>query len=258
MALVAERLEVALGGRSILAAASAGLEPGAVTCIVGPNGAGKSTLMSCLAGLRRPDAGQVRLDEAPILALPARVRARKIGFLPQTPEVAWAVEARTLVSLGRIPHGRGDGDGDGGSDAGRAAVDRAMMATGVAQLAGRTVDTLSGGERGRVLIARALAGEPDWLLADEPLTGLDIGHQIDACDLFRRLALEQGTGVVLTLHDLSMALRVADRVLVLAEGRIVSDGPAAEALSPEVIRKAYGVEARLKPGGLELIGRHDG
>jgi len=254
MALVADAVGVSLGGRAVLTDVSARLEPGAMTCIVGPNGAGKSTLMACLAGLRRSDAGRVCLNGAPILSLESRARARRLAFLPQTPEVAWAVEARTLVGLGRIPHGRGDA----GSESGRAAVERAMAATGVADLAERTVDTLSGGERGRVLIARALAGEPDWLLADEPLTGLDIGHQIDACDLFRRMAREEGKGVVLTLHDLAMALRLADRVLVLAEGRIIADGPAAAALSPEVIRRAYGVEARLSAGGLELIGRHGG
>ncbi len=258
MALVAEGLGVTLGGRVVLSELSARLEPGAVTCIVGPNGAGKSTLMACLAGLRRPDAGRALLDETPILAMPARARALRLGFLPQTPEVAWAVEARTLVGLGRIPHGRGDA----GSEAGRGAVARAMAATGVADLARRTVDTLSGGERGRVLIARALAGEPEWLLADEPLTGLDIGHQIDACELFGRLAREAGKGVVLTLHDLAMALRVADRVLVLAEGRVIADGPATEALSPAVIRQAYGVETRLGAGAfgptLELVGRHGG
>jgi len=133
--------------------------------------------------------------------------------------------------------------------------------TDVTGLAHRTVDTLSGGERARVLIARALAGDPEWLLADEPLAGLDPGHQIDACDLFRRLALE-GRGVVMTLHDLGMALRVADRVLVLADGGLIADGQPLAALSPEVIRRAYGVEARLLDGAhgpvLELVGRHGG
>jgi iron complex transport system ATP-binding protein len=110
-----------------------------------------------------------------------------------------------------------------------------------------------------VLIARALAGEPEWLLADEPLTGLDPGHQFDACDLFRRLAHVDGRGVVLTLHDLGLALRLADRVLVLADGHALASGPPAEALTPEVIHQAYGVTARFVASEagplLELIGR---
>jgi len=256
-ALSAANLSVRLGGRDVLAGLSVRLEPGQVICIVGPNGAGKSTLMACLAGLRKPDRGQARLGETPVLSLPHRRRAQRIGFLPQTPEIAWAVEAETLVSLGRIPYVGGGGLGDEG----RAAVRRAMEMTDVTGLAHRIVSTLSGGERARVLIARALAGEPQWLLADEPLAGLDPGHQIDACDLFRRLA-DEARGVVMTLHDLGMALRVADRVLVLADGGMIADGPAVQALSPEVIRRAYGVEARLLEGvhgpALELVGRHAG
>jgi iron complex transport system ATP-binding protein len=253
--LAARDISVRLGGRTVLDALSVALQPGKVTCVLGPNGAGKSTLMGCLAGLRRPDAGVATLGETLVLSLSPRRRARRIGFLPQSPEVAWAVEAETLVALGRIPYVGAGGLGNEGRDA----VARAMRMTDVADLAHRTVDTLSGGERGRVLIARALAGDPEWLLADEPLAGLDPGHQIDACDLFRRLAAE-GRGVVMTLHDLPMALRVADRVLVLAEGRLIADGPALEALSPDVIRQAYGVESRLLDGErgpvLELVGRH--
>ncbi len=247
---------VRLGGREILGGVSLSLKPGQVTCIVGPNGAGKSTLMACLAGLRRPDRGAVCLGRTPVLSMPTRGRARRIGFLPQISEVAWAVEAEALVALGRIPYAAG-----GPGEEGRAAVARAMALTGVEDLMHRTVDTLSGGERGRVLIARALAGEPEWLLADEPLTGLDVGHQIDACDLFHRLARDQGRGVVVTLHDLSMALRVADRVLVLNDGAIIADGTGEDALSPQVIRQAYGVEVRVLAGTygptLELLRRHE-
>lgn len=256
--LIAQQLTVRLAGRTILSELSLRLESGMVTCIVGPNGAGKSTLMACLAGLRRPDAGEVRLGPSAVLALPPRRRARQIGFLPQSPEVAWAVEAETLVSLGRIPFTGGGGPGHEG----RAAVAKAMALTGVEALARRTVDTLSGGERGRVLLARALAGEPDWLLADEPLTGLDPGHQMDVCDLFRRLARDGGHGVVLTLHDLPMALRAADRVIVLADGAVQADGIALVALAPGVLRRAYGIETRLSEGvhgpTLELVGRHGG
>ena len=239
----------------MVAGVAATFQSGTVTAILGPNGAGKSTLLACLAGLRKPNAGHVRLDEADVLSMHARARARRIGFIPQTPEVAWAVEARILVGLGRTPFIGSSGlsleDG--------AAIDRAMEAAGVTELADRDVTTLSGGERGRVLIARALAGDPEWLLADEPLTGLDPGHQLDAGDLFRAMAHEQGRGVIVTLHDLSLAARIADRIIVMAAGKVLADGPPSLALSPEVMASAYGVRARVIEGAggplIEIVGR---
>lgn len=253
--LSAETLSVRLGDKTVLNGVAAAFAPGRVTAVVGPNGAGKSTLLDCLAALRRPDAGRVTLDGRPVRDLPSRERARRIAYLPQNAEIAWAVDGRTFVGLGRTPY-----VGAWGLTAeDRAAVDRAMAATGVEAFADRVVSTLSGGERARVLIARALAGDPKWLLADEPLAGLDPGHVLDACALFRRLAEAEGRGVVLTLHDLDAALRVADRVIVLAEGRVLADAAPAEALSPAVLKAAYGVEARTLEGArgpvLEMVGR---
>ena len=252
--LAAEGLGVILGGRAVLDGVTAALRPGQVTVVLGPNGAGKSTLLTCLAGLRRPHRGLARLEGAPVLDRPARERARAVAYLEQTPEIAWAVDVRTLVGLGRTPFtgARGPGEDD------RAAVEAALARTGVTAFADRLVTTLSGGERARVLLARALAGEPSWLLADEPLAGLDPGHAFDACDLFRAVAAA-GAGVVLTLHDLPLAARVADRVLVLAGGRLVADGPPADALTPERLAAVYGVEATVAPGSrgllVELLGR---
>ena len=253
--LSAENLSVRLGDKRVLNDVGAAFAPGLVTAVVGPNGAGKSTLLDCLAALRRPDAGQVTLDERPLRDLPSRERARRIAYLPQNAEIAWAVDGRTFVGLGRTPY-----VGAWGLSAeDRLAVDRAMAVTGVQAFADRVVSTLSGGERARVLIARALAGDPQWLLADEPLAGLDPGHVLDACDLFRRLADEEGRGVILTLHDLDAALRVADRVIVLADGRVLADAPPRDALSPEVLKAAYGVEAHTLAGVrgpvLEMVGR---
>jgi len=255
VSLAAEGLRLRLGGKPVLDGVDAALVPGQVTAVLGPNGAGKSTLLACLAGLRRPDAGGVRLDGAPLASLAARARARRIGYLPQSAETAWPIEARILVGLGRTPYigARGLSAEDART------IDEALAAAGAADLADRIVTTLSGGERARVLIARALAGQPDWLLADEPLTGLDPGHQLDAADLFRKLAHEQGRGVVVTLHDLSLAARMADRVLVMAQGRILSDGAPAQALSPEVLARAYGIEAQVRAGAagplIEVVGR---
>ena len=253
--LSAENLSVRLGDKAVLNGVGAAFAPGLVTAVVGPNGAGKSTLLDCLAALRKPDAGQVTLDGRALLTLPPRERARRIAYLPQNAEIAWAVNGRTFVGLGRTPY-----VGAWGLTAeDRVAVDRAMAVTGVEAFADRVVSTLSGGERARVLIARALAGDPQWLLADEPLAGLDPGHVLDACDLFRRLADEEGRGVILTLHDLDAALRVADRVIVMAEGRVLADAAPAEALSPAVLKAAYGVEARTLDGlrgpVLEMVGR---
>jgi iron complex transport system ATP-binding protein len=253
--LTARGLSVRLGSKAVLQGVSASFRPGQVTAVIGPNGAGKSTFLACLAGLRRPDAGTVTWDDTPLLDVPVRERAQRLAFLPQIPEVAWAVDVRTLVGLGRTPFigARGLGQED------ETAVDTALAATQTQDLAHRVVTTLSGGERTRVLLARALAGDPQWLLADEPLTGLDPGHQIDAALLLRRLAHADKRGVVITLHDLHMALRAADRVLVLAHGRIMADGPPVEALSSETLSAAYGVRAHVGQGvggaTIEIVGR---
>jgi iron complex transport system ATP-binding protein len=253
--LVSDNLAVALGGRVILDGISARFRPGEVTAIVGPNGAGKSTFLACLAGLRRPDSGHVALGDRAILTVPHRERARRIGFLPQTPEVAWAVDVETLVGLGRTPHSGARGL----TEADHAAVQAALIRTRMTGLARRDVTTLSGGERARALLARVLAGEPSWLLADEPLAGLDPGHQLDTVDLLRAFAAESGHGVVMTLHDLGVALRLADRVIVLRGGHLIADASPLEALTPAILARAYGVEAAIVPGSagplIEMIGR---
>jgi iron complex transport system ATP-binding protein len=236
--LAARGLHVRLGGRAVLDGIDLAFRSGEVTAVVGPNGAGKSTLMTCLAGLRRPDEGGVALDGADLAKLGDRERAQRIGYLPQAPEIAWRLDVRTFVRLGRTAHRGVFGQGSGDADA----VERALARTSLAAFAERDVATLSGGERARVLIARALAGDPAWLLADEPLTGLDVGHQLDAADLLRAIA-RGGAGVIVTVHDLAFAARVADRVVVMADGRIVADGGATEALSRQVLSHAYAVDA---------------
>ena len=253
--LAVRDLCVRLGGRQVLCGITAAFAPGQVTVILGPNGVGKSTLLACLAGLRSPDQGEVTFDGVSLAAMPPRLRAQRMAVIAQTPEIAWAVDVRVLVGLGRIPFI--GARGPSGEDA--QAIDRALIAAGVQHLADRDVTTLSGGERARVLIARALAGDPQWLLADEALTGLDPGHQLDAADLFRTLAHDHGRGVIVTLHDLSLAARVADRILILSEGRILADGPPTGALTPQVLAEAYGIQAHVvgRASGVtvEIIGR---
>jgi iron complex transport system ATP-binding protein len=241
--LEAQGLVVRFGGRAVLDGVKLAFAPGAVTAVLGPNGAGKSTLLSCLAGLRRPRLGEARLGGRAIGALPAKERAQLVGYLPQNPEIAWSVDVRTFAGLGRTARVGAFGP----SEADRLAVERALDVTQLAALADRDVTTLSGGERARAHIARVLAGEPRWLIADEPLTGLDPSHQLDAADLMRGFA-RAGGGVVVTLHDLAFAARFADRVVMLVEGRVIADGPPAEALAPEVLARAYAIDARWTSG----------
>lgn len=208
------------------------LQPGELTAIVGPNGAGKSSLLACLAGLL--EGGEVLLDGVSLEDIHPHERARAIGFLPQTPEVAWDVTVETLVALGRLPWPGAPGG---------AAVEAAIAAMDLADLRQRRTSRLSGGERARALLARVLAGEPRWLLVDEPLANLDLAH---AAALMRKLRVESegGRGVVVVLHDLAAAMNHADRVIVLSEGRVAADGPPDEALEPSLIRAVWQVEAR--------------
>lgn len=235
--LEARDIAVTAGGAALLRDMRVSLAPGRVTAIVGPNGAGKSTLLACLAGLRVPDCGQVRLEGVPLADLPARARARRIGYLPQVASVHWNVSVRALVTLGRYPHRHGL---VGESAADRAAVTRALDEVGLAGLAGRRLDTLSGGERARALLARVLAGEPDWLLADEPMAALDLAHRYALMDHVRTVAA-RGVGVAVVIHDLALAARMADDAVLLDKGRLVAVGAAREVLTPAMLEPVFGV-----------------
>lgn len=237
-----EAREIKVGGR--LDGISAALEPERITAICGPNGAGKSSLLETLAGLLIAEQGEVGLEGRPLASLNPRERARRIGYLPQHGEMAWDLAVRALAELGRLPHG----------DRAPEPVERALAALDLASLAERPVSTLSGGERARALLARVLAGEPGWILADEPLAALDLAHQLALLGHLRRAA-DGGTGVVLVLHDLALAMNHADRVLVLEVGRVVADGPPEEALSPETIGRVWGVPVRWlgEPGARALV-----
>ena len=238
--LSAEHVHVRLRDQTVLQDFTATFHRGRVTALLGPNGAGKSTLLSCLSGLRRPDSGRACLGGVDVTAIDRRERARRIGLLPQSGEVHWDVDVAALVALGRFPH-RGRW---GETDADKRAVLRAMAVTDVTQFANRSAKRLSGGERSRVLLARVLAGEPEWLLADEPLASLDPAHQLDVLDQLRRVAAD-GAGVIVVLHDLSHALRVADDVVLLREGRIVAQGPRDEAVGARELRETFGIDVHV-------------
>ncbi|MBX7515038.1 ATP-binding cassette domain-containing protein [Qipengyuania sp. GH38] len=211
-----------------LAHASLSLRPGEITAICGPNGAGKSSLLEALAGLLEVESGTIRLGDKELASCQPRERAQAIGYLPQEHTVSWDVPVRRLVELGRMPHG----------DRRRELVDAALKALDVEHLADRRAQSLSGGETARVLLARVLAGEPQWILADEPLAALDLGHQLALLKHLRRAA-DSGIGVVLVLHDLAHAMNHADRVIVLDQGALAADDAPQRALSAEVVERVW-------------------
>lgn len=227
------------GGRAVLNGVCGALRSGSVTAILGPNGAGKSSLLHCLAGVETPQSGTVSLGDTAFAALKPRERARYIGFLPQKAEVHWNLSARNLVALGLMAHGEPGRD--------RQAIETSMIATDVAHLADRPVLSLSGGETARVLLARVLAGEPEWLLADEPLASLDPAHQIAVLARLSACA-KQGAGVVVVLHDINHAARIANNVLLMKDGALLADGPAAQVLTPELLEAAFAVRFRQLSG----------
>jgi iron complex transport system ATP-binding protein len=229
------RLDIA--GRRVLDGVTLHAARGEVLGIVGPNGAGKTALLRCAAGLAAPTGGSVALDGPGGGPSSPRARARQIAFLPQAPETAWPIPVAAAVALGRLPH-----DDRGATDADDRAVAAALAAVGLATLAQRRIDTLSGGERARVLLARALAVEAPILLLDEPCAALDPRQQLAAMALFRRLA-GAGNCLCVVLHDLALAARFCDRVAVLDRGRLVAVGPPDAALDDATLAAVYGLRA---------------
>jgi len=236
--LEADQLNVSIGSATILNNVSMQAMPGEMVGLIGPNGAGKSTLLSLLAGLNQPDSGSVSLDGADITSIDASSRARSIGWLAQMGEIHWPLSVHRLVSLGRYPHlsawQKLNSDDE-------RAIEHALHLTDSTHLANRDATTLSGGERARVLMARILAAKPSLLLADEPVSSLDLGHQIQTMDMLRRFATETQACIVV-LHDLSLACRYCDRLYLMDKGRVRAHGEAATVLSKENIREVYGVE----------------
>jgi iron complex transport system ATP-binding protein len=242
MSVEARDLRVALKGRPVLRGLDFTAEPGRLTAVIGRNGAGKTTLLKALAGLVAPDAGAALLDGSDIARWERRRLARALAYLPQERLVHWALTARAVVALGRLPH---QPFGAGESAADRAAIDSALAAMDAGHLAQRPVPELSGGERARVLVARALAQEPRVLLADEPAAGLDLAHQLT---LFRHLAQLAAAGrtIVVAVHDLSLAARFCHSIALVHEGRVLAAGTPADVLRPEHLAAAYGITARFQ------------
>ena len=214
-----------------------------LTALVGPNGAGKSTLLKLAAGLETPVRGRVELNGENLAAIPPRRRALAVGYLPPDGRSAWPMSVRNIVALGRAPRLKPLCRMSGRD---MAAIGRAMEMTSVAMLADRRFDTLSSGERARVLIARTLAGETPLLVLDEPTAALDVRHQLGVMAILKDVA-NSGAQVLVAVHALDLAARFADRVLVLDRGRVAADGTPEAALSETVVERVFGVRA---PGGI--------
>ncbi|MBR1206327.1 MULTISPECIES: ABC transporter ATP-binding protein [unclassified Bradyrhizobium] len=237
--LSATALNASLGSRKVLHDVSLSLEAGHLVALVGPNGAGKTTLLRALAGLI-PSGGDIRIDGDALASLSLRDRAKRFAYLPQGHTVHWPLPARDIVALGRYPHGATDPARLSPRDI--EAVLRAMQAVDVTEFGDRRVTELSGGERSRVALARVLAVEAPVILADEPTASLDPRHQIDVMQKLRNVA-DTGVLVIVVTHDLGLAARFADHVLVLSDGRLAAQGAPAEALSESVLASVFRVSA---------------
>lgn len=239
--LAARGVTVGYGGRVVIDELDVAIPPGVITTIIGPNGCGKSTLLRTLSRLLKPSRGSVVLDGEDIGRLRTRDVAKKLGLLPQAPVAPEGLTVADLVARGRHPHQSwlrqwSSDDAE--------VVERALAMTGVSDLADRPVDALSGGQRQRVWISMTLAQGTDLLLLDEPTTYLDLAHAVDVLDLVDDLH-ESGCTVVMVLHDLNLATRYSDNLVVMREGSILAQGHPRDVITAELLDEAFGLRARV-------------
>lgn len=228
------------GGPLVLEGLTALIPAGEITAIIGANASGKSTLLRALARLLRPAGGTVYLDGADIARQPTRAVAKRLGLLPQSPRAPDGISVGDLVRRGRYPHQRLF---DQWSRADEQTVQRALELTGMVELRDRVVDQLSGGQRQRAWLAMALAQDAATMLLDEPTTFLDIAHQMETLDLLAELNGSEKRTVVMVLHDLNQACRYAANLIAMADGGVVAAGPPPEIVTPELIRRVFGLTA---------------
>ncbi len=239
-ALLADRVTLGYDDHLVFSDLTVAIDTGSVTTLIGANGCGKSTLLKAFGRLLAPSAGGIRLEGTPIRGLSARAVARRLALLPQKPLTPAATTVRDLVMRGRHPHQtllRPWTNEDA------AKVAEAIAATGMTELADRDVGALSGGQLQRAWIALVLAQDAPVILLDEPTTFLDLSHQLEVLRLVRQINARQGSTIVMVLHDLSLAARYSDRLVVLHEGRVFADGAPWEVITPEVLATAFGLEA---------------
>ncbi len=240
--LEGRHLSFAYDGRLVLSDVDVSLAGSELVALVGPNGAGKSTLLRVLLGLLPTRTGNVSLLGRPLLELSRREIARRVAFLPQATLGDFGFTVRELVAMGRMPH-LGRFRPEGRADV--AAIERALEQTGTGAFVDRLASELSGGERQRVLLARAIAQTTDVLLLDEPTSSLDVAHQLEVIRLLRDLARE-GRAVAIALHDLSLAARFADRVIVLSGGEVAAQGAPRDVVTAELLERHFRIRARVE------------
>ncbi|WAL41469.1 ABC transporter ATP-binding protein [Brevibacterium sp. BRM-1] len=239
----AAALDVGYGDHRVLTGVDFALLPGELTVVLGPNACGKSTLLKALARVLAPEAGSIWLDGADIRSLKSKEIARRLGLLPQQSNSPGDITVADLVARGRYPH---QGLLHQWSESDERAVDEALAAASIAELAARPVHALSGGQRQRVWIAMVLAQQTDILMLDEPTTYLDITHQIEVLDLAADLQ-RQGRTVLVVLHDLNLAFRYATHIVLMREGRIVAQGRPNDIVTAEAIEAVFGLRSRIIP-----------
>ncbi|KND26189.1 ABC transporter ATP-binding protein [Streptomyces acidiscabies] len=237
--LAARGVTVGYGSRTVIDDLDVAVPPGVITTIIGPNGCGKSTLLRTLSRLLKPTKGSVVLDGDDIARLKTRDVAKKLGLLPQAPVAPEGLTVSDLVARGRHPHQSwlrqwSSDDAE--------VVEKALAMTGVLDLADRPVDSLSGGQRQRVWISMTLAQGTDLLLLDEPTTYLDLAHAVDVLDLVDDLH-ESGRTVVMVLHDLNLAIRYSDNLVVMRDGAILAQGHPRDVVTAELLDDAFGLKA---------------
>ncbi len=240
MFLKVKNISFSYGGRDVLQGVGLEVRAGEILSIIGPNGAGKSTLIRCINRILKPRIGTVFLDRDEIGLLTERERARRIGYVPQAEGEAFPCTVFEIVLMGRRPHlswsvGKED----------LAAVCDVLRHMGLAAFAERFLHELSGGERQKVMLARALAQQPEVLLLDEPTSNLDLRHQLEVLESVRGIARDQGKCVLMVMHDLNMAARYSDQVLMLKEGQVFAAGSPQAVIIPENIRAVYGIDTQV-------------
>lgn len=234
--LVARALALRRGGRQILGGIDLQARSGEFIALIGPNGSGKSTLLALLAGLATADAGSVMLDGMALGSIPRRLLAARRAWLPQNARCEWPLAVERMVALGLAPVG--------GFHPAR--IEEVLAQCDLLALRRQPVTTLSGGELARAMIARALVAEPELLIVDEPLAGLDPRHAWDAAQRLRQLAVAQGKLVIASIHDLNIALRCATRVWALRDGRLMVDGPPESAMAGDALRELFDLDVAVR------------
>lgn len=240
----ASALTLAYDTRTVARDLTVDIPQGKVTAIIGANACGKSTLLRALSRLLKPNAGFVELDGKDVRKYSSKEFARKLGLLPQTSVAPSGITVADLVGRGRFPHQHVMQQWSNDDEQ---AVNRALHATGIAELADRLVDELSGGQRQRVWIALLLAQDSPVMLLDEPTTYLDISHQLEVMELVRALNVEESRTVVVVLHDLNQAARFADHLIVLRSGEVLAQGSPQDVMTEDLLARAFSLEARIVP-----------